>query len=565
MGSSLHLVLAPLFQAVSFAVFTALDVSLWSARLVSAASGSALLIVFWAACRRVASPEAALLPLAMLAVEMDMVALSRLAIPEMTAMTLTLAAFLLIVAERAGRLRLGIAGVLTAAAVGIKVTVLPVAAIFAAVTVLRQRPAPEDGLTRGAALGAFGAGFLAPALAAGAAAFAFTPFERLLRTVGGFVRLTDLYGLVSFPFDDTLAPVLGIWALAAWLGLLGSLAVVEGSAGDRSRRYVAAASLWAGLYAASMFTLDYFPSRYKLHILVPLAVVAAVGLTRLQDGGLAGLESGVGRLRGARRIAAALLIALPTAVVAGAALLSLIRLAGLDSEQMRVRYPSLLLLLGAVSALVLLRLRRGGGIGFLVWFPACWLCAWLIAARLSLVSPSFWPGVEAGGPALRWLLLLAAAAGAFGATRAVRWGRPVGSAALVTAAVLYAVLGVVRLAPGYLEPHYSMREASVDLGVLLAGAPGPISALGGEALFSENRLPYRSAMGGTWPASAPDVLILAGRIRDPEQRLGREYRLVRQYAIYVSPEYIVDEVSWKASEGPFLRTHIRVYRRIEGG
>jgi hypothetical protein len=137
--------------------------------------------------------------------------------------------------------------------------------------------------------------------------------------------------------------------------------------------------------------------------------------------------------------------------------------------------------------------------------------------------------------------------------------------ALVAVAAVYAALGLIRLAPGYLEPHYSMRAVSRDLGSLLAGAPGRIGAIGGEALFSENRLPYRSLMGGSWPASPPDVLLLAGLLNDPEGRLGREYRLIRLYAIHVSPEYIVGEVSWKATEGPFLRTNIRVYRRIAGG
>jgi hypothetical protein len=106
-----------------------------------------------------------------------------------------------------------------------------------------------------------------------------------------------------------------------------------------------------------------------------------------------------------------------------------------------------------------------------------------------------------------------------------------------------------------------MREVSRDLGVLLAGAPGRISALGGEALFSENRLPYRSLMGGQWPASPPHVLLLAGLLEDPQGRLDREYRLIRQYAIHVSPEYILGEAAWKPTQGQFRRTHIRVYQR----
>lgn len=562
-GSSLHLLLAPLFQAASFAVFALFDVSLWSARLVSAVSGSAVLAAFWAAYRRAASPEALLLVLAMLAVEMDLVVLSRLAIPEMAAMALSLGGFLLILGDDPGRGRLIVAGTLTAAAVGMKATALPVVPILAAV-VLARRPAPAERLTRRAALAAFAAGLLASALVAGAALVATggtAPLAAALRVVRGFVGLTDLYAFLAFPFDDTLAPVLGIWALAAWVGLLGALAAVEERADAPARRHLAAALLWAGLFAPMMLLLDYFPSRYKLHILAPLAVVTAVGLTRFQDGGLAGLESGLARLRGARRFGAALLVALPTAVVAAAALLSLGAAAGLDAGRVRARYAGVLLLLAAVVGLILLRLHRGRGIGFLVWFPLCWAGGWLLAERLSLVSPSFWPGAEGGGNALRWLLLLLAAAAAIGAARAGRWGRPAAAGALVAAAVLYAGLGLVRLAPAYLEPHYTMREASRDLGVLLAGAPARIGAIGGEALFSENRLRYRSLMGGRWPASPPDVLLLAGMMEDPQGRLGREYRLIRQYAIYVAPEFVLGEVSWKPTQGQFLRTNIRVYQR----
>ena len=398
-GSSLHLLLAPLFQAASFAVFALFDVSLWSARLVSAVSGSAVLAAFWATYRRAASPEALLLVLAMLAVEMDLVVLSRLAIPEMAAMALSLGGFLLILGDDPGRGRLIVAGTLTAAAVGMKATALPVVPILAAV-VLARRPAPAERLTRRAALAAFAAGLLASALVAGAALVATegtAPLAGALRVVRGFVGLTDLYAFLAFPFDDTLAPVLGIWALAAWVGLLGALAAVEERADAPARRHLAAALLWAGLFAPIMLLLDYFPSRYKLHILAPLAVVTAVGLTRFQDGGLAGLESGLARLRGARRFGAALLVALPTAVVAGAALLSLGAAAGLDAGRVRARYAGMLLLLAAVAGLILLRLHRGRGIGFLVWFPLCWAGGWLLAERLSLVSPSFWPGAEGAG------------------------------------------------------------------------------------------------------------------------------------------------------------------------
>jgi hypothetical protein len=263
-------------------------------------------------------------------------------------------------------------------------------------------------------------------------------------------------------------------------------------------------------------------------------------------------------------LGAALLVALPTVLVAGAALLSLVAAAGLDPERVRARYAAVLLPLVAVAGLVLRRLQDGRGIGFFVWFPLCWTAGWLVAERLSVVSPSFWPGAEAAGNTLRWVLLPAAAAGAIGAARAARWGRPAAGVALVAAAALYAGLGMVRLAPGYLEPHYTMREISRDLGVLLAGTSGRIGARGGDGLFSENRLPYRSIMSAEWPASPPEVIVLAGLLSDPQGRLGREYRLIRQYAIYVAPEYVLDQATWAATDGSFQRTNVRVYRRRPG-
>jgi hypothetical protein len=60
--------------------------------------------------------------------------------------------------------------------------------------------------------------------------------------------------------------------------------------------------------------------------------------------------------------------------------------------------------------------------------------------------------------------------------------------------------------------------------------------------------------------------VLAGRIPDPHDRLHHEYRLIRQYAIYVSPEFILGEPTWSAAVGQFRRTTVSVYRRAgEGG
>jgi hypothetical protein len=566
-GSALHLLLAPLFQAGAFVVFSIADVSLWSARLLSALAGSALLVGVWAAFRRLATPAALLLALTMLAVEMDLVVLSRLAIPETAAMALSFGAFLALVRARTGWGMVG-GGLLAAAAIGAKATVLPVAFIFGALVVAQT---PVEALSRKRALAAYAAGVLVPAvLAAGAvvvagASGAISP-RILLRVLTGFVGVSDLYEVVGFPFEDSLAPTLALWSLAAWLGCLGGLAGRGVSAPDDEAAHLRAACVWAGAFAPLMFALEYFPSRYKVHILVPMAVIIAVGLSWLQREGLAGLAAALGRCMGMRRMGAAFLLSAPTALIVTAALLSLGGSIGLDPARLRLRYAVFLLALVGAAALVSRALARVPVVRFLVWLPPLWASAWLVVERLTVAGARFWPDAAGIGQVPRWTLLALAIAGALVFAATSTWPRGAGGLAVVTAALLVGVLGLVRLAPGYLDPHYSMRDSSRDLGTLLSGVNGSIRTFGAEALFSDNRLRYRSVLGGQWPSAPPDVLVLAGRIPDPHDRLHHEYRLIRQYAIYVSPEFILGEPTWSAAVGQFRRTTVSVYRRAgEGG
>jgi hypothetical protein len=562
-GSALHLLLAPLFQAGAFLVFSVADVSLWSARLLSALTGSALLVGFWVAFRRLATPPALLLALTMLAVEMDLVVLSRLAIPEMAAMAVSFAGFLVLVRARTPW-GMAAGGLLAAAAVGTKATVAPLAVIFGVLALARM---PQPGLSRRRAVAAYAAGVLVPGgLAAGVLlAVGASNAMFLVRVLKGFVGLSDLYKLVDF-LDDTLAPTLALWSLAAWLGCLGGLLGRGVGTSDEEAAHLRAACLWAGVFAPLMFALEYFPSRYKVHIFVPMAVIIAVGLSWLQRAGLAGLSAALAGRPAIRRVGAALLLSAPTGFISTAALLSFGPSAGLDPGRLRLRYAVFLLALLAAAALVPRALARVPVVRFLVWLPLLWAMAWLVVERLTVAGAPFWPDATGSGQAPRWTLLVTAASGALVAAATPSWPRAAGGPALITAALLVGELGLVRLAPGYLDPHYSMRDSSRDLGTLLSGVRGSIRTLGAEALFSDNRLRYGSVLGGRWPKAPLDVLVIAGRIDDPQGHLQHEYRLIRQYAIYVSPEFILGEPTWSAAVGQFRRTTISVYRRAsEGG
>ena len=93
-------------------------------------SGCALIVLFWALLRHTVKPEALVLGVVLLAVQADLVMLSRMAIPEMASMLAQLVSYALVVAGRASRGRMILAGVVLAAAVGFKATTVLVLPIF---------------------------------------------------------------------------------------------------------------------------------------------------------------------------------------------------------------------------------------------------------------------------------------------------------------------------------------------------------------------------------------------------------------------------------------------------
>ena len=117
----LHLLLAPLFQEAHYATFELLGVSIWTARLPTALSGCALLVVFWILLRHVATSHALLAGLALLAFEVDLIVLSRVAVPEMASLLPQLLSYGLLVTGRPSLRRLFAGGVVLLLAVATRV------------------------------------------------------------------------------------------------------------------------------------------------------------------------------------------------------------------------------------------------------------------------------------------------------------------------------------------------------------------------------------------------------------------------------------------------------------
>jgi hypothetical protein len=565
---SLHALVGPLFQTFSYAVFRVLDVSILTTRLLSAVAGSLLLVAFWLGLRRRVSPGALLMTLIMLAFEGELVVFSRLAIPEMTVMAVHFLCYVAITASSRQPWTLPLAGLASLVSVGIKVTALPVVAIFALLVLTQPRdPSWSGSRWRDVTLYIAGLLSLLPVLGLAWAVGGATPAQiipraaALLRT---FVSPGDAYTAVAFVFEDPIAPVVNLWLLALWGALVGWWAasdVVDSTA----RRALITSLTWSALYAGLMLSLAYFPNRYKIHILVPMAVTIAVGLTLLERSGRSGLHGLFKGADGVRGVVTLGSLGLPMAVVIAPLLAGAVGLLGGRPEHLRVKVACTLLAIGGATVLLAAVRRRGRDPVLFLVFPVAAALMWSTAGRTGLYDAPFWPTPPFLPHAAAWLSILL---GAVGVAAVASSARPAAlgmtsAVALRLGALWYLAVCLPALTPAYLTPHYSIRDASRHLAASLAGVAAPIGSSGADGLFREGRLRFRTVWGRAWPATRPDVMVIVFAFRDPDGWLEREYCLTDVLPLYVAPEYFRSHSGQVRTSA--LGETVRVYRRRPAG
>ena len=558
-----HLLLAPLFQAANFAVFKLLGVSIWTARLVTALSGSAVLIVFWLGLRRVVTPQAMLVGLALLACEVDLVMLSRVAIPEMPAMLLELLVYVVLVAGRPSWIRLFGAGLLLLATVAMKATTLPMAAIFSVIVL--YLPLEQPGERRWRRLVIFWAGFLAPILLTVPIWISFawryvSAIQVNIRFVEQFLGVSNPYWFPAFAFESDFAPAFNAWAVGACFVMIGWLAIEKETVDPRLRRYFVTSAIWYVMFGVIMVGTHYFPHRYQVHILIPMAVSIATGVSIVQGAAFTGLRDALSLMTGSRRALVVGLLSLPTAAFWAPGVAGVIAFVGVDAARLRIKLACFAVALLATAWVARRRALGGESVRFFFVFPIVGLLGWLVSLRAGFTGSSFWP-VAGGGHAGWWSVGLPVAALLAGLLARIGrgWDTQRWVALIPAAALCYAVLSVVRIAPSYVHPHYSIKHTSEQLGLSLAGSTASIASSRTEGLFNGNTLPYLGVSFRRWPRQDPDVIVIGFRFGDPEKLLEREYSLIATYRLFVSPEY-EDERSVTLDTARHEEV-VKVYRR----
>ena len=541
--SNVHLLVAPVFQAVNGLIFFLFDISRWSARVFTALCGCAILCLLWISLRQRISWYALVVGLALVAAQEDLVMLSRVCVPEIPAMLFELGVFLTLLNARDRLKYTFLAGVLMVICLGMKATTAPMFLIFGVVAWFSGKR--DFASCRQRLLT-----FWSPALVFGVLAIslmlAINPTIAIsklmslqalvndLPRIGSFIGINSTYGMISFPFDNPLAPTVNVWLLGAWIGAL--VALVAPELMERTvRQWFIAAMIWAIGYALVMQVLLYFPDRYKAHILLPLAILTTLSIHSFLQ---VGLNNIVQRMNGCstnRRLVACGLLALPSAVLLAPILLWSLSHLGLEVDRLRWK----ILAIGAAWMLLTPTLHNRGRVwtAMAIPLPITAFGTWLVGHQLW--GWNFWIVTVNDSWLIQWIIILGVAAGlAWLLMRPTALRRSNGQFALATIAVIYIVISIAPYSASFISPNFTLRDVSRDLGALLKDYTY-IASHRAEGLFIDNRLRYQNVYNLPWRDEPPQIIVMGPFQKRPKRFLTQPHRLLQTYELFLSSRYKV--------------------------
>jgi hypothetical protein len=570
-GDVLHFLIAPIFQLANYTIFLLAGPSRTNSLIFTAICGSTILILFWFILRDKVTPPALLLSVTFLALQPDLLMLSRVAIPEIPVMLFQLFAFSVVASTRDSRWKTLMAGFLVILGIATKLTMvlfLPVAAVII-LTRHYTQPGLERTHPRWRELGLFGIGCGIPALIVGIGLLHSLTETGLLTLVGNlkvitsFISFSSPYSVISFFFDSPLALTINLWALGLWISCLAWISVDRNSIHAWCRGYVVSAAIWFVFYLVMMQLLSYFPLRYKVHLLIPMSVLLAVGISVCQQVGLEKIIQSFAQSRGGARLCRSGLLTLPTAAFFSPLLVSAVAVTGVGVERLSMKLACLATTLVGLTFAAYYLHSNQRIVRILLVFPLTAGCVYLV---LSAISPGWSLGsaMDAMQDLVRWFFFLTAAvwgsfvlAGNTGSRLRLRQGVPW----ITVIAICYMPVSILGVLPQYAAPHYTIRNASRDLDTVLAGYSS-IFVHRAEGLFNDNSVRFRSDMD--WESARPQAVVSFENYinaRPLENLLKREYVPLKRYELYVSPEYY--RLNGGDAQTPDLGAIVTVYVRSE--
>ena len=187
--------------------------------------------------------------------------------------------------------------------------------------------------------------------------------------------------MISFPFEHPLSYTFNLWSLGVWLTTLVWWASGPKKIESCLHAYLTTSGIWFLLYFLLMLSLDYFPTRYKIHILIPMALFITFGISLIQKVGMVEVIRSFAGAKGRLSFLWLSVLSLPTAAFFSPLLMSVIGLVGVDSQRLSAKLFVFLL----VSCYHLFRAKSKGNrraISFFLVFPLVEGIVWLVLPML---------------------------------------------------------------------------------------------------------------------------------------------------------------------------------------
>ena len=551
--SKLHLVLSPGFQAINYVVFELAGVNFWTARIWTAACGTAIVIGSFLLLRKVTSGLPLWLGLVVLAFEPLTLSLGRVAIPEVPSLLFTLLAFVAVCSSEKRVLGAAFGGLFMAFAISMKSTTMLMAPVFLLMTALSG--VPESARQRVLRCSAFLLGVLIPALIGLTLALAAgiikvdgsTDLSRPLSNAFGWGSAYSMVARLvaaSTEYGNINLLLLGAW-VCSWI-----LIFRKEYRGTRLGEIYELSGIWAAGWFVVWAPLAYTPSRYSVHCILPLVIHLVSGLGLWRTIGVARVFTGINALRARWGSVLFGWLVLPAAVIISTLIIELASLVGAADYRLVYKLFAIVAIAGVFA--VLARAARPAE-HFAIGFIAFTVVAALLGMTIDQVG-----AITLSRPAARQVLPVVELAMLGGAA----WYCLARSASIVsllertsTNALLcsLALVGVLlQSVPILLQPTYSIRDASRNAARLFPDA-GLLKSSAVGSLLLETRFAYRDAL--------PDGTAVDGLLTwDRRVRPGPEFALVTTYRLRIHPRYYTSTGHPVVESGTAL---VDVYRNTQ--